>query len=76
MQAIGMILIASWAVIGILSPILGYAYDKLRGIKDSDSLFSTGRSEMRHSTLMILMFSLPLLVIGIILHSIGYYFIP
>lgn len=71
METLGMVLIASWAVLGVLSPILGYVYDKLRKVNGSDSKFSTGRSDMRHSTLMILLFTLPLLFLGLILNALS-----
>lgn len=68
---IGIILIAAWAIIGVTSPITSYLIDKLKGIKDTDAKFSTGRSDMRHSNLMIIIYSTPLLVIGLVLNAIG-----
>ena len=71
MQLIGMILIASWAIIGILSPVLAYVYDKLRGVEDKDAMISTGRYDSRISAIQITIFSLPLLGVGVVLNAIG-----
>lgn len=51
MQLTGMILVASWAIIGILSPVLAYVFDKLRGINDKDAMISTGRYDSRISAI-------------------------
>lgn len=53
MQLAGMILIASWALIGILLPVLAYIFDKMRGIDDKDAMISTGRYDSHISAIQI-----------------------
>lgn len=67
-MSLGILLVAAWAVIGILSPIFGYLIDKYKGTTDKDAKFSTGYSDMRVSTMKILIYTLPLLIAGIILN--------
>jgi len=70
-----MLLIAIWAGILLLSPLLSFVYDKLRKVKDSDAKISTGYSDIRHSNIQIFIWSLPLLIVGVTIYLIDYYFI-
>lgn len=74
MQLIGMILVALWVLIGIMSPIVAYFFDKMRGVDAQDAMVSTGIHDSRISAIQIVIFSLPVLGSGIVLYAIGYYF--
>lgn len=74
MQLVGMIFVASWLLISIMPSILAYLFDKLRGVDERDAMISTGLHDSRISAIKIVIFSLPVLGIGIILNAIGYYF--
>ncbi len=67
-MSLGILLVAVWAVIGISSPLFGFLFDKYKGTADKDAKFSTGYSDMRVSTMKILIYTMPLLFIGIILN--------
>lgn len=72
MSTVGMILIVAWVMIGLLSPIIGLAADKLRGVSnDSESKVSTGYHDTRVSGLMIVIYSTPLLFVGLALNYLG-----
>ena len=63
-----MYFILAWVVICLLSPLLGWVYDKWKGHDDINATSGTGAYKVRLSAAGIVMAATPLLIIGLIVN--------